>query len=137
MTRLPAGKPASANCPAESVTTNFLTSGAEMIPPAMGRPLKSEIAAPRMRALVSERARACTDDTSMAAATAGKVIMLADHVPAQARTARGRPPADPTLRGTLDRLPAHRVGPLDSNSHPLPANLECRERIGPVLAVRL
>src|SRR2546426_12466466 len=106
MTRLPAGKPASANCPAEAGTTNFLTSGAEILTPAMGRPLKSEIAAPRIRALVSERARACTDDTSIAAVTAGKAIMLADHVPAQARTARGRPPADPTPRGALDRLHA-------------------------------
>src|SRR5437867_3930363 len=79
MARLPAGKPASENCPSESVTTNFLTSGTEIVTPAMGRPLKSEIATPRMRALLallSERACACTDETSRAALTTGKAIMF-------------------------------------------------------------
>src|SRR6266545_1093295 len=69
MARRPVGNPPRANRPVESVTTNFWTSGAEIITPGMGRPLREDIAAPRMRALESESASACTDCATIAAVT--------------------------------------------------------------------
>src|SRR5712664_3276634 len=76
MARRPLGNPSRANRPVESVTTNLLTSGAEIITPAMGRPLKAEMAAPRMWAPVSGRDCACSDAATIAAVTSGTTNMV-------------------------------------------------------------
>src|SRR5216683_8372182 len=75
MARRPLGNPSRVNRPVESVTTNLWTSGAEIITPAMGRPLKPEMAAPRIWALVSGSACAFMDEAKIAAVTIGKAIM--------------------------------------------------------------
>src|SRR5712664_63048 len=82
MARRPLGNPSRVNRPVESVTTNLWTSGAEIITPAMGRPLKSEMAAPRMWALVSGSAGACHDAARIAAVTSGTTNMFAPLSPA-------------------------------------------------------
>src|SRR2546425_10537481 len=72
----PLGNPSRTNRPVESVTTNLWTLGAEIITPPMGRPLKAEMAAPRMWALVSGSACACQDEAKIAAVTSGTTNMF-------------------------------------------------------------
>ncbi len=53
MARRPLGKPVRANRPCSSVMVNFPPASAAIITPAMGRPLKEEMTAPWIPAVVS------------------------------------------------------------------------------------